>query len=92
MTITLNPELEASVHRRVASGEFADETAVIQEALRLLDRRDELQRLRATLDLAEAQLDRGEGVEWTPELLPRLMREARENSRQRKPISLDVQP
>ena len=92
MTIALNPEYEALVQRKIATGEYADESAVIHEALRLLDRRDQLQRLRTSLDLADEQIERGEGVELTTELLTRLTHEAHENALQRLPISPDVQP
>jgi antitoxin ParD1/3/4 len=92
MNVTLNPELEALVRQKVESGDFTDETSVVQEALLLLEKRDRLRRLRASLDLADEQIDRGEGVEWTPELLDRLTAEAKENARSGKPINDDVKP
>ena len=40
MTISLPPELEAAVTRRVSDGSFPSETEVIREALRLLTSRE----------------------------------------------------
>jgi antitoxin ParD1/3/4 len=92
MLVTLNPELEALVRQKVDSGDFTDEASVVEEALLLLEKRDRLRRLRESLDLADEQIDRGEGVEWTPDHLDRLTAEAKENSRRGKPISDDVKP
>lgn len=92
MTIALTPEFEALVQQKIAAGEYADESEVIQEALRLLNRRDELQRLRASIDLTDEQIERGDAVELTPELFSRLAHEAHENALKGLPISLDVQP
>lgn len=92
MIVALNPELEALVRQKVESGDFTDEASVVKEALLLLEKRDRLRKLRESLDLADEQIDRGEGIEWTPDLLDRLMAEARENSRRGKPINDDVKP
>lgn len=92
MTITLTPNFQAIVDQKIASGEFADESAVVEEALLLLEQRDQLQRLRESLALADEQIERGEWVEFTPELLERLSEEAHQNMLQGRPISLDVQP
>jgi len=92
MNVSLNPELEALVRQKIESGDFSDEGAVLQEALLLLEKRDRLRRLRASLDLADEQIDRGEGIEWSPDLLDQLTVEALENARLGKPISDDVRP
>lgn len=40
------PELEASIQERVRSGRYASASEVVREALRLLEDRDELRRVR----------------------------------------------
>ncbi len=56
---------------------------MIEEALRLLDHlRDRRDRLRASIGEADAELVRGEGVEWSPELMEQLVGEADELLRQ----------
>jgi antitoxin ParD1/3/4 len=68
MNVSLTPELEQLIHDRVKSGRYHSASEVVREALRLLEERDELRRLR----LAElrkkvaaglASLDRGEGLD-----------------------------
>ncbi len=78
MTVTLTPRLEALVQEKVEAGAYGTADEVIEEALRLLDQRDRRERLRESLAEAEAELDRGEGAEWTPELMEQLVRDADE--------------
>ena len=42
MNISLSPELERFVHRKVATGLYASASEVVREALRLLQERDRL--------------------------------------------------
>ncbi len=92
MTVTLTPRLEAFIRQQVESGRYADANEVVEEALRLLEDRDRLDRLRAEVAKGFEQLDRGEGVLYTPELMERLKREADENARTGKPIRDAVKP
>jgi antitoxin ParD1/3/4 len=92
MNVTLTPELEAMVRHRVASGRYPSASEVIHEALRLLEERDRLRELRASLARADEQIDRGDAVEWTPELLERLSQEAEELVRQGAQPRPDVCP
>lgn len=64
MQITLTPEIEIIVKQKVASGDYASETEVIRESLRLLQQRDEekLKSLREDLQAAYEQLRRGEST------------------------------
>ncbi|MBA3414827.1 MAG: type II toxin-antitoxin system ParD family antitoxin, partial [Chloroflexia bacterium] len=75
MTVTLTPRIEAMVRQKLAAGAYGTADEVIEEAMRLLEQRDQLERLRASLDEADAELDRGEGIEWTPALMEQLARE-----------------
>ena len=68
MTITLNPEQEAQIKTRVASGDFAsvEEAArqLIDEALaeRALDESDDLAGAKPYVDEALAEVARGEEI------------------------------
>lgn len=62
MQITLTPEIEVIIKQKVASGNYASETEVIKESLRLLEERDQekLKFLREDLAAAYQQSERGE--------------------------------
>ena len=82
MRVDLGPDLAALVQQKVDNGQYPDADAVMREALRLLDEHDRLQWLRAALEKADAQIERGEFVEWTPDLMEQLTQEADEMLRQ----------
>ncbi len=86
MSLVLTPQLETLIRQNVDSGRYGSASEVVQEALRVLEERDRPHQLRASLAYADEQVDRGEGVDWTPELMERLKREASENARAGKPI------
>jgi antitoxin ParD1/3/4 len=88
MTIHIPADLEADIRRRVDSGAFSDPVAVIREALRSLDEQE--RPLRAKLQVGIDQLDRGEGVEWTPELMEQIRQEAVELHRRGEKSHPDV--
>ncbi len=92
MAVTLSPQLEELVRRKVESGLYQSAGEVLEEALRLLDERDHWATLQAELNQGFDQLDRGEGVVWTPEFRDRLKQEATENSRLGKPVKDAVKP
>lgn len=45
MNVSLTPELEALVHRKVDTGRYASASEVVREALRLMEARDQAQTL-----------------------------------------------
>jgi antitoxin ParD1/3/4 len=68
VNVSLTPELEELIQERVRSGRYTSASEVVREALRLLQDRDELRRLR--MDELRAKVaagidsrDRGEGVD-----------------------------
>jgi putative addiction module antidote protein, CC2985 family len=72
MNISLTPELEAMIKRKVDSGLYNNASEVIREALRLMNEQDrinamKLQLLKAEIETAWQQADRGEFVHCTPE-------------------------
>lgn len=72
MNISLTPELERIVKSKVDSGLYNNASEVIREALRLMAEQErmeamKLELLRAEIDLAWQQADRGEFVQAKPE-------------------------
>lgn len=68
LNVSLTPELEKFVETRVSSGRYQTASEVVREGLRLLELqerdRDEAHRiLKAKLERAAAQADRGEFVD-----------------------------
>ena len=92
MTVTLTPDAEALIQRKVETGSYASAADVIQEALRLLDERDARVRLKAAISAGDEDLERGNVVDWSPDFLERLKEEADEEDRIGTPIRADVQP
>ena len=89
----LTQEQDAIVERILATGEYGDAGDVVTNALLLLEERDRRRRwLRAELQKGFDQLERGEGIEFTPQLMDDIVREAEENLRQGKPIRDAVEP
>jgi antitoxin ParD1/3/4 len=80
MTVTLNPHLEARIRERIDSGRYGDASEVVEEALRLLEEREhaQLEHLRSLLAVGIAEAERGELIEFTPELMEEIARGARQ--------------
>lgn len=61
----LRPEIAAAIRRKVQDGRYPAEDAVVEAALELLERRDvDFEAMRGAVKHGEAQLDRGEGVQY----------------------------
>ncbi len=67
MDISLKPELESFVSSQIGLGKYRDSNQMIEEALKLLEKRLQydqwVQELEQKIDVAVAQLERGEGVD-----------------------------
>jgi len=68
ITVNLAPEFENIIRDRMASGRYASETQVVEEALRLLEHRDaaetgNLEALRREIAIGLADLDAGRAVD-----------------------------
>jgi Arc/MetJ-type ribon-helix-helix transcriptional regulator len=84
MEIRLSPEQEAHLAAIAAStGRSMDE--LVQEAIQLWQQEQEraVAEFRKTLDDAEASIDRGEGIDITPESMRRLSKDVAERCRAR---------
>ncbi len=84
MNVSLTPELEKLVHRKVRSGRYNSASEVVREALRLLEHKDrELSReLQAVRDLIDRRyqeaLEDKQGFVGGEKALKRLRRRSRE--------------
>ncbi len=92
MNVSLTAELEELIRRKVESGMYGSASEVVREALRLLEERDRLARLRAAITVAEEQVARGEIIPWTPDLMEQLKGDAEEETRLGLPIRDEVLP
>lgn len=78
MVVSLTPQIEAMIQQRLDSGRYSDASEVVQEALRLLEERDQHQHLRGLLEEGLEEERRGELIDFTPELLEDITRSAHE--------------
>jgi putative addiction module CopG family antidote len=88
MVVALDPQSEALIQQKVASGLYPDGAAVIREALRLLEEHD---RLRAFRDAA-AKGEDGEGIPFTSDLVEKLKRRSERMVREGISPAPDVLP
>jgi antitoxin ParD1/3/4 len=93
MNIALSPKIQQIIQEKVDHGDYAGPDEVVGEALQLLEDRDKkLNRLRSSLVEARAQIARGEGEEWTPELLGKIKLRAAELAKNGAALDPDVCP
>lgn len=77
MVVTLTPQIEAMIQRRLESGRYSDASEVVREALHLLEERDyeaQLAHLRSLLQEGLDSTRRGEPIEFNEEYLEDLDR------------------
>ncbi len=93
MAIQLPADIEARIQQKVANGAFPDAGEVVREAMRLLEEQERpFEELRAKLQTGLDQLDRGEGVPFTPELVEQMRRDAEDRFRRGERPNPDVVP
>ncbi len=83
MNISLTPELDKLVKKKVESGLYNSASEVIREALRLLKSRDELHQeriaaLKQEIKKGVSSLDAGMGIEMTEGLFNSIKEQGRE--------------
>jgi antitoxin ParD1/3/4 len=88
MNVTLPPELEQFISRKIESGQYLCESEVILEGLRLLRDRDELDRirleaLRKEIAIGIEQIERGEYTEYDEVSLKEMFEQIKARGRQR---------
>jgi antitoxin ParD1/3/4 len=86
MHVNLSPEMESYIKAKVSSGFYGNATEVIRDAIRRMQAEEErVAAFRAAVAKGDAQLERGEGVEYTAELMEKITQAALQNMHSRKP-------
>ena len=93
MTRQLSPKHEALVERFIETSHFQNADQVIDEALRLLEEREERRQwLLAEIQIGIDQAERRELIDYTPERREEIKRRALEKARLHRPIRDAVKP
>jgi antitoxin ParD1/3/4 len=93
MHVNLSPEMEGFIKNKVASGFYGNATEVIRDAIRRMQAEESRATAwRAAIAKGDAQLDRGEGAEYTPELMESITQSAIAAMHNGQPIDPDVLP
>ena len=93
MHVNLSPEMEVFIKGKVASGSYGSATEVIRDAIRRMQAEEARQAAwRAAIKQGDDELDRGEGIDYTPEALKGITQSAVKAMRNGKPMDPDVLP
>jgi putative addiction module CopG family antidote len=93
MAIQVPGDIENTIRSLVSAGRFEDEGAVLREAIRLLDRREQqIIEIQSSIQEGLAAIERGEGIELTDEVWDRLDREAQERIARGEELDPDAWP
>jgi antitoxin ParD1/3/4 len=91
MHINLSAEMEQYLQSKVGTGFYSNASEVVRDAIRRMREEDEkLAALRAAVQVGDEQIERGEGIPYTPERLEAITTKAFANSRQGKKVNPDV--
>ena len=93
MHVNLSSEMETYIKGKVASGFYGNATEVIRDAIRRMQAAEShMVAWKAAIAKGEAQLDRGEGVAYTPELMESITQTAINTMHNGQAINPDVLP
>jgi antitoxin ParD1/3/4 len=93
MHVNLSAEMESYIRNKVVSGFYGNSTEVIRDAIRRMQAEDDrITIFRAAVAKGDMQIDRGEGVAYTPELMASLTQTAINEMHSGKDIDTDVLP
>ena len=92
MVVRLTPHVAELIQRKIAAGHYRSADEVIVDALDALEQRDRLVRLKAAIAIGDAQLARGEGVQYSAQVMDEIEREADEALRRGDEPGTDVCP
>ena len=92
MNVILRPEIEDLVRQKIESGDYSDETEVIETALRRMDEQDRLAWLREAVRIGLDDIDRGDTVRMTPSLREEMIANAMKRAQAGEKPSADVTP
>ena len=93
MHVNLSPEMEGFIKGKVASGFYGNATEVIRDAIRRMQAEEgRVAAWQAALKQGDDQLDRGEGIAYTPNTLNDITASARSAMHSGQPMDPDVLP
>lgn len=91
--VNLSPEMEGFIKSKVASGFYGNATEVIRDAIRRMQAEDlRANAWRVAIKAGDDKLDRGEGVEYTTDVLADITSAAINSMHSGKPMDPDVLP
>jgi antitoxin ParD1/3/4 len=87
MHVNLSPEMEGFIKSKVSSGFYGNATEVIRDAIRRMQAEESrVSAWQAAIKKGDDQLDRGEGIAYTPETLNDITESAISATHSRQPI------
>jgi antitoxin ParD1/3/4 len=93
MHINLSAEMESYIKAKVGTGFYGNVTEVMRDAIRRMQANDHRgSAFHAAVAKGDGQLARGEGIEFTPELLKTMTQTALQELHSDAPIDPDVLP
>lgn len=88
MHINLSPEMEGYIKGKVSSGFYGNATEVIRDAVRRMQTEEErLASFRAAVAIGDEQIEKGQGIRYTPEVRKEILKEALARKKAGKPIT-----
>ncbi len=91
MHVNLSSEMENYIKSKVASGFYGNATEVIRDAIRRMQAEENrIAVWQIAIAKGDAQLDRGEGASYTPELIEDMTQSAIDAMYSNQPIDPDV--
>ena len=93
MRVNLSPEMEGFIKNKVASGYYGNATEVIRDAIRRMQAEESrISAWQAAIKEGDTQLDRGEGIAYTPETLSDITQSANSAMHSSQHLNPDVLP
>ncbi len=93
MHVNLSIEMENYIKSKVGSGFYGNATEVIRDAIRRMQAEEErIASFRAVVVKGDAQIERGEGIAYTAELMDSLTQAAIDEMHSDKAMEADVLP
>lgn len=93
MHVNLSPEMEGFIKNKVNSGFYGNATEVIRDAIRRMQAEESrIAAWQAAVKKGDEQLDRGDGIAYTPETLKTITQSAVDAMHSGQPMDPDVLP
>lgn len=91
--VDLSPEMESFIKSKVVGGFYGSATEVIGAAIRHMQLEEgRLAAWQAAVKVGDDQLDRGEGIAYSPEVLKDITESAMDAMHSGQPMDIDVLP